>query len=275
MRILLSYLFTINLVSAQFGKINVTVDDRLLRSSERQKIAQIKNDISRFFSSNAWNDDYRDLNINLNISLIFQNSSQKGGLETFHAQILISDGLDIRFFDKSLQFNYNSGGTLYFDPVIFNPLGSLLAFYAHLSIAYYVDTYDFFGGNYNFDIAREIALRGVSSDFSKGWNNRMQLLKEIYDNKGLREARFAFYVATELFNNGKPDQALEEYSIMMNGLEKVFRQFPTGRTLYFLNAHHRELANNLQILGQNKILEQLAIMDPAHKAIYLFKSNSR
>ena len=103
----------------------------------------------------------------------------------------------------------------------------------------------------------------------------MQLLKEIYNNKGLREARFAFYVATELFNNGKPDQALEEYSIMMNGLEKVFRQFPTGRTLYFLNAHHRELANNLQILGQNKILEQLAIMDPTHKAIYLFKSNSR
>ena len=103
----------------------------------------------------------------------------------------------------------------------------------------------------------------------------MQLLKEIYDNKGLREARFAFYVATELFNNGKPDQALEEYSIMMNGLEKVFRQFPTGRTLYFLNAHHQELANNLQILGQNNILEQLAIMDPAHKAIYLFKSNSR
>ena len=50
MRILLSYLFTINLASAQFGKINVTVDDRLLRSSERQKIAQINNDISRFFS---------------------------------------------------------------------------------------------------------------------------------------------------------------------------------------------------------------------------------
>ena len=63
MRILLSYLFTINLALAQFGKINVTVDDRLLRSSERQKIAQIKNDISRFFSSNTWNDDYRDLKI--------------------------------------------------------------------------------------------------------------------------------------------------------------------------------------------------------------------
>ena len=78
MRILLSYLFTINLVSAQFGKINVTVDDRLLRSSERQKIAQINNDISRFFSSNAWNDDYRDLNITLNISLVFQKLIAEG-----------------------------------------------------------------------------------------------------------------------------------------------------------------------------------------------------
>ena len=65
MRIVLSYFFTINRALAHFGKINVTVDDRLLRSSERQKIAQIKNDISRFFSSNAWNDDYRDLNLSL------------------------------------------------------------------------------------------------------------------------------------------------------------------------------------------------------------------
>ncbi len=275
MRIALSLFFTLNLLWGQFGQINVSIDDRLLRGSERQKISPIKNDIARFFSSRSWNEDFRNLNIPLNISLVFQGTAQKGGIETFHAQILISDGVDIRFFDKSVQFYYNNGGTIHFDPVIFEPLGSFLAFYANMCIAYYIDTYDFFGGNHSFDQAREIALRGIASDFSKGWNNRMQLLKEISDNKGLREARFAYYVATEFFEKGSPDDALKEYALMFEGLEKVFRQFPTGRAIYFLNAHHRDLANKLQILGQDRMLNRLADMDPSHRDVYLYQINKK
>ena len=56
---------------------------------------------------------------------------------------------------------------------------------------------------------------------------------------------------------------------MFKGLEIVFRQFPTGRTLYFLNAHHKELAHRLNLLGQTDMLYQLAEMDPSHKDSYL------
>ena len=190
-------------------------------------------------------------------------------METFHTQILISDGLDIRYFDKSLQFYYNPGNSIQFDPVIFDPLGSFLAFYAYTILAGYMDTYDYYGGNHFYDQAREIALRGMASDYPKGWGKRVQLLKEITGNKGLREARFAYYVAMDLFDQGNPDDALKEFELMLKGLEIVFRQFPTGRTLYFLSAHHNKLAHRLNLLGQTDMLYRLAEMDPSHKDSYL------
>ena len=269
MRIIILLILTSAITIAQFGKVEVTVDDRLLRNSERQKVSSIRDEITRFFSGQIWNEDFQGLKIPLNISVAFQGVAQKGGMETFHAQILISDGVDIRYFDKYLQFYYNPGNSIQFDPVIFDPLGSFLAFYAYTILAGYLDTYDYYGGNHAYDQAREIALRGMASDYPKGWGKRVQLLKEITGNKGLRDARFAYYVAMDLFDQGNPDAALKEFELMLKGLEIVFRQFPTGRTLYFLNAHHEKLAHRLNLLGQTDMLYQLAEMDPSHKNRYL------
>ena len=269
MRIIILLILTSAITIAQFGKVEVTVDDRLLRNSERQKVSSIRDEITRFFSGQIWNEDFQGLKIPLNISVAFQGVAQKGGMETFHTQILISDCVDIRYFDKSLQFYYNPGNSIQFDPVIFDPLGSFLAFYAYTILAGYLDTYDYYGGNHAYDQAREIALRGMASDYPKGWGKRVQLLKEITGNKGLRDARFAYYVAMDLFDQGNPDAALKEFELMLKGLEIVFRQFPTGRTLYFLNAHHEKLAHRLNLLGQTDMLYQLAEMDPSHKNRYL------
>ena len=135
MRIIVILILTSAITIAQFGKVEVTVDDRLLRNSERQKVSSIRDEITRFFSGRIWNEDFQGLKIPLHISVAFQGIAQKGGMETFHTQILISDGLDIRYFDKSLQFYYNPGNSIQFDPVIFDPLGSFLAFYAYTILA--------------------------------------------------------------------------------------------------------------------------------------------
>jgi hypothetical protein len=269
MRTLISLLILSSLLIGQFGKVEVTVDDRLLRDSERQKVSSIRDEVSRFFDRQLWDDKFQELNIPLNISIVFQGVAQKGGMETFHAQVLVADGLDIRYFDKALQFHYNAGGSVQYDPVIFNPLGSFFAYYAYAVLAGWMDTYEFYGGNYAYGQAREIALRGMASDYPKGWSSRVQLLKEITGNKGLREARFAFYVAMDLFDQGNPDDALNEFKLMIEGLEIVFRQYPTGRTLYFIDAHREKLAKRLNLLGQVDMLYRLSEMDPAHKDIYI------
>jgi len=233
---------------SQFGKVDITIDDRLLRASERQEVSSLKDEVARFFSRRIWHEDYQGLNIPLHISLVFQGVAQKGGLKTFHAQVLISDGMDLRYFDKSVQFYYNSGGSM---------------------LAGYMDTYNFYGGNHAYDQAREIALRGMASDFPKGWSTRVQLLKEITGNKGLREARFAYYVAMDLFDQGKPDAALREFGYMMDGLKKIVYGFPVGRMQYFLKAHAKDISHKLTILGQEESLRYLADIDQENKNIYL------
>ncbi|MBT4371554.1 MAG: DUF4835 family protein [Candidatus Marinimicrobia bacterium] len=269
MRILISLIIATTMVLAQFGKVEVTIDDRLLRDNERQELSSLRDEITRFYSGRIWDDDFSGLKIPLHISFAFQGMAQKGGLKTFHAQVLISDGMDLRYFDKSLQFYFSSGGAIHFDPVIFDPLGSFLAYYAYAVMAGYMDTYEFYGGNHAYDQAREIALRGIASDFPKGWSSRVQLLKEVTGNKGLREARFAYYVAMDLFDQGKPDAALKEFGLMMDGLKKVAYGFPVGRMQYFLKAHTKDISHRLTILGQDESLRYLADIDPENKMIYL------
>ena len=82
-----------------------------------------------------------------------------------------------------------------------------------------MDTYDFYGGNLGYDQAREIVLRGIASDYPKGWSTRMHLLKEVTENKGLREARFAFYVGMDVFNQQLlEEEAPEGYTFAQGGI---------------------------------------------------------
>ena len=99
--------------------------------------------------------------------------------------------------------------------------------------------------------------------------NRCKLLKEITGNKGLREARFAYYVAMDLFDQGKPDAALKEFGYMMDGLKKVIYGFPVGRMQHFLKAHAKDITHKLTILGQEESLRYLADIDQENKNIYL------
>ena len=104
MRLLLTMILYSSILLGQFGKIDVKIDDRLLRNSEKQKVASIKGEVSRFFSKHNWNEEFQSLKIPMYISIAFQGTAQKGGMETFQAQVLICDGMDLSYFGKSIQF---------------------------------------------------------------------------------------------------------------------------------------------------------------------------
>lgn len=266
-RIISIILFLVPLYG-QFGKVTVTIEHRLLKDNDRQELSNLDEEIKRFYRGVIWNEDYQDLRIPLNIHLVFQGTAQKGGQKTYHAQALFSDGMDLRYFDKAVQFYYNPGGSIYFDPVIVEPLAGFLAYYGYMILAGQMDTYVFYGGTHSYEQARSIALRGTASDYPKGWAQRTDTLNEVIDNKGLREARFAFFLAMDLFDNGKVEKAIQEFQTMQKGLEQVFKYSPRGRTLYFLKAHLDELTKRLEILGQKEILTSLLEMDPENKETY-------
>ena len=255
---------------AQFGEVNTIIDDRLLKEYERQELQTLQNEIGRFFINMPWDGDYDDLAIPLHIQLILQGTATKGAKTIYLSQILISNGTDQRYFDKSFQFTFNSSSGLIYNLGYFEPLPGFLAYAGYLVLAGEVDTYVPSGGNVFYEICREIALRGNTSEYSKGWSNRLRLIDELSSNYGLRKARFAFYYGQELFNNGRIDEALVQLKDMIKGLDMVYEK--TGRehhTNIFMRAHAADLTRMLGLLGQRELLLDLVELNPDNEQVYL------
>ncbi len=265
----ITFVFFINKVFGQFASVEITLDDRLLRSEEKQEILNLKNDIKRFFLTTTWDDSYSDLEILVYIQIIFEGVTEKGNESIYNCQVLFSNGGDLRYFDKSVQFYYNSGSSLYYDPVLFEPLTGFLAYYAHLLLAGEIDTYEFNGGNSSFELARDIALRGSASEYKKGWGSRVTLVDNLNRNMGLRKARLAWYIAMDLFKEGNMDGVLEEVNTMLDGLEQSYRDLGRdNHTQYFLKVQSNKIAEILSMLGRTELLKDMKELDPDRRDVY-------
>ncbi len=262
-------IFHLSVLSGQFYSADVTIDDRLLRSDEKHEIINLKNDVQNFFLNTVWDDNYSDLDIDLYVQIIFEGVTQKGNESIYNCQALFSNGADLRYFDKGVQFFYNSGSSLYYDPVLFEPFTGFLAYYAHLILAGEVDTYEFNGGNSSLELSRDIALRGSSSDYKKGWGSRITLVDNLNRNLGLRKARLAWYVALDLLRDGNLDEVINELNNMLDGLEESFQN--VGRdshTQYFLKINSEKIADLLVKLGQVNLLKDMKSLDPDRLDFY-------
>ena len=256
-------------LSAQFGSAKIEFDDRLLRSDEKYDLINLKEDIRQFFINTAWDKDYSDLNIPLHIQIVFEGAASKGNVKTYLCKALFSNGSELRYFDTGAQFFYNPGSSLYFDLVLFEPLSAFLAFYAHLILAGVIDTYDYRGGNAAYEVAREIGLRGASSEYQKGWNSRISLVDDISKNSGLRDARLSYYIGKDLLNEGNIEESIKEFNHMLDYLEKSYTDFGREQsTQYFMKIHSGFLAETFSKLGRRDLLIDLKQLDHDNNELY-------
>ncbi len=256
-------------LSAQFGSAKIEFDDRLLRSDEKYDLINLKEDIRQFFINTAWDKDYSDLNISLHIQIVFEGAASKGNVKTYLCKALFSNGSELRYFDTGAQFFYSPGSSLYFDLVLFEPLSAFLAFYAHLILAGVIDTYDYRGGNAAYEVAREIGLRGASSEYQKGWNSRISLVDDISKNSGLRDARLSYYIGKDLLNEGNIEESIKEFNSMLDYLEKSYTDFGREQsTQYFMKIHSGFLAETFSKLGRRDLLIDLKQLDHDNNELY-------
>ena len=266
---IISIFLLTNPIFSQFGPVKVEFDDRLLRSDEKHDLINLREDIRQFYTNTRWDKEYSDLNIPLHIQIIFEGVATKGNVKTYLCKALFSNGSDLRYFDKGTQFFYSPGSSLYFDLVLFEPLSAFLAFYAHIILGGEIDTYDYKGGNTAYEIAREIGLRGASSDYQKGWSSRISLVDDISKNTGLRSARLSYYIAKDLLNEGNIDEAINEYNNMLDGLEQSYVDFRREQsTQFFMKIHSEKLAMIFSKLGRRDLLVDIKKLDSDNNALY-------
>ena len=266
---IISIFFIITPIFPQFGSIKIDFDDRLLRSDEKHDLLNLKEDIRQFYLNTSWDKEYSDLDIPLHIQLIFEGAASKGNVKTYICKALFSNGGELRYFDKGVQFYYSTGTSLYFDLVLFEPLSAFLAYYAHIILGGEIDTYDFKGGNAAYEIARDIGLRGAASDYQKGWGTRISLVDDISKNTGLRSARLSYYIAKDLINQGNIEEAVEEFNNMLNGLEQSYIDFRREQsTQFFMKIHSETLAKLFSKIGRRNLLDNLKQLDPDNNELY-------
>jgi hypothetical protein len=241
----------------------------LLRSDEKHDLINLKEDIRQFYLNTSWDKEYSDLDIPLHIQLIFEGAASKGNVKTYICKALFSNGSELRYFDKGVQFYYSTGTSLYFDLVLFEPLSAFLAYYAHIILGGEIDTYDFKGGSTAYEIARDISLRGAASDYQKGWGTRISLVDDISKNTGLRSARLSYYIAKDLINQGDIEEAVKEFNNMLNGLEQSYIDFRREQsTQFFMKIHSETLAKIFSKIGRRDLLTDLKQLDPDNNELY-------
>ncbi len=261
--------FFFSLLNAQFKEASVSFDDRLLKADEKTSLFQLQNNIKKFYEHTVWNKEYSDLEININIQLLFEGNANIGSTQSYGIQSLFSNNTDLHFFDKGSNFILSQNNALYYDSVYFDPLSSLLGFYGNIILGAELDTWSNLGGSSHYEKARSIAVRANASNFSRGWDQRIVLINLLTENVGLRKLRFSTYLAYELFENGEIDACGEALSTLVKNLTEVVDNYnQENYTNTFLKFHGKKIAEIMQKLGQKELLREMIYLDSQRDNIY-------
>ena len=256
-------------LNAQFKEANITFDDRLLRDDEKSSLFNLKNSMQKFYIDTVWNDEYRDLELKLNIQVIFEGNANTGSSESFLIQSLFSNNMDLHFFDKGSQFSLSQNSSLYYDSVYYDPLSSLLGFYGNIILGAELDTWSSLGGSQHYEKARSIAVRASASNFSRGWEQRLLLINILTDNVGLRKLRFSTYLSYELFENGNIDECILALDELIKNLDEIFNNYSQENyTNMFMKYHGSKIGEIMEKLGQKEMLLELQDLDSQRSNIY-------
>lgn len=265
----LSFLMLFSMLFAQFKEVNVSFDDRLLRVDEKTTLISLNNSIKKFYENSVWNDEYSDLELKLDVQIIFEGNANIGSSEAFLIQSLFSNNKDLHFFDKGSQFSLSQNTSLYYDSIYYDPLSSLLGFYGNIILGAEIDTWSPLGGTLHYEKARSIAVRSSASNFSRGWEQRLLLINILTENNGLRKLRFSTYLTYELFENGEIDECQKALKDIIKNLNEVFDNYSQENyTGMFLKYHGPKIGSIMKKLGQKNMLKEMQLVDPQRKSLY-------
>ncbi len=261
----------VTLLPAQFLEVTVQLDVERLSERERQEIQGLKESIRQFYLHSPWDRDIDDLEMVLDLQLVFQSTVDIGNEIYFQAQVLFNNQQDQRYFVRDATFPYATGRSINLSPV-FDPLASFLEFHAYILIAGELDTYEILAGSSYYTRASNLATRGVNDPYvGRGWGSRDQLVKRLTANQDIRRAKAYFYQALETLTEEEPDPAaLKKHLVQFHGaVSAVVQREGLDRYLtIFLSGHAQETAEMLARAGMWQELADMQVLDPDSEHIY-------
>lgn len=267
---------------------NVTVNYENLPVAAKDRLINFATQIRDYLSNNKFTrQNWEGDKIKCNFNIFFTGASDE---LTYTAQLVISSqrviegtprsSLMLSIMDNTWQFKYERNQAMYFNQTDFDPLTSLLDYYAYIIIGFDLDSYYRLGGTEFFSKALDIAVKGASSQFPDGWQskstayNRRGLVENLVNAKfqQLRQDIFDYhYNGLDLYHSPKTKaQAQESMVKLIRNLEKVRSQLDPRSVLLkvFFDAKAGEFVEYLKDYKDKEIFNILKRIDPSHISKY-------
>lgn len=284
--LIITFIMISVLLKAQELDATVVVNYEQLPVASKERLENFKNQVQDYlnntkFTRGNWEGD----RIKCSFNIFFISSSDE---TTYLAQLVVTsqrpiegterNSLMLNILDNAWNFKYEKNQAMYFNQTDFDPLVSLLDYYAYIIIGFDMDSYYKLGGSEYFSKALEITIRGANSQFAEGWQSKSTL----YNRRGLAEnlinAKYQqfrtdyfdyHYNGLDLFES-EPETAMKNIVKLIKNLEKVRDQIDSRSVLLkvFFDAKAGEIVEYLKNYPDKSIFETLKKIDAPHISKY-------
>ena len=267
---IITTLILVSFGMSQFSDVEVSLDLRQISQDYHLLLDDFKEEIKNYFENTVFSEYDLNFEIPIKIDIVIQNIN-RSGRQSIKAQFFTSNYLDLNLYSKSCHFPYDRGETINHSSY-FNPLGSLLDYFAYIFLANELDKHSPLEGNFFFSMAEKISIDGKDSNYSSGWSDRWEKIKGISENSYFRKFRhhwhkLKYYIETP---SEESEVAISQLALEIeNDIYFLKEFFPNDRNVFlFLKIYAKSLA---EILGELEMYDTLVMLmnyDVDNKTIY-------
>jgi Domain of unknown function (DUF4835) len=285
-KIILIFFVVSSITFSQELNCNVIVNFESLPMHNREllrdfgAVVQDYMNITRFTNSN-WEGDKIDCSLNIffitasgdvSYSAQIVVVSQRPVYQSTHNSpiLTINDGL--------WSFKYEVGQSMYPDFDSFDPLTSLLDFYANLIIASDWDTWEEFGGTPYYKEAFDILNLAANSNNTNGWvpsssaYSRYGMVSDALNEKyaSFRSAIFDYHYGIDIYAQNQ-QVGQEKIVSLINVLYAMYERYGIIKSVFvksFFDAKYSEIIERLRSYPDETVFTKLKNIDPSHAGKY-------
>lgn len=286
---------------AQDFELQVIMNTDAIPIDAKDRVSTFKQQVEDYFNRNKFyeNSYFNESNMpgaelyKIKAQLQFNFTSASG--DNYNVQLLVSsqriiDRYDkkqnpkyttlLKILDERCSFYYNKSMQFIKNDIRFDPLLSLLDYYAYMMLGYDQDSFfpkdDTKNKSVYFQKAMDICNKPMSD--RNGWTetgggskpSRLQLVQELL-NPRYEDFRFGFF-EYHWFGLDSLGYSRNSYKIILNALKKISnikkKEVKAYNIDLFFDTKNTEIADLFLNYGDKKIYDQLMLMDPTHQRIY-------
>jgi hypothetical protein len=299
--LLIIFLSSSSFLNAQDFEVQVIMNIDALSADAKDKVSTFKQQVeeyynrNKFYENNYFNESGLPGSELYKIKVIIQFYFKGASGDNYDVQMLVASQRIIDKFDKKqnpkyttlfkmlderCSFTYNKAMQFIKNDLRFDPLLSLLDYYAYMMLGYDQDSFfpkdDSKNKSFYFQKALDICNKPISD--RNGWTetgggskpSRLQLVQELL-NPRFEDFRNGFF-EYHWFGLDSMGYSKNAHKIILNALKKIGnikkKEVKAFNIDLFFDTKNPEIADIFLNYGDKRVYDQLILIDPSHQRIY-------